>query len=93
MMKELENLIESTFTAKKPAAPSLDLISLVESILDEVYSQVIMVEQEEGPDKAKVEKAREFLLTLPKFSPNESWGDPNSVERETVNKIFGVIGG
>lgn len=94
-MKELDSLIESTFSAKGGTSTptSLDLISLVEATLDEVYETVVFREQDEGDVSAKKTQIKEFLLSLPKFSPNEAWGDPESVERQTVNKIFGVIGG
>ena len=95
-MKELDSLIESTFGAKpsNKQGPSLDLIALVEATLDEVYNKVVIGEREARPTPAtKATTAKEFLLSLPKFSPNESWGDPNSVDRETVNKIFAVVGG
>ena len=95
-MKELDELIESTFSAKpnNKQGPSIDLIALVEATLDEVYDKVVIGEREARPTPStKTTTAKEFLLSLPKFSPNESWGDPNSVDRSTVNKIFAVVGG
>lgn len=95
-MKELDSLIESTFGAKpsNKQGPSLDLIALVEATLDEVYDKVVVSEREARPSPSvKTTTAKDFLLSLPKFSPNESWGDPNSVDRQTVNKIFSVVGG
>ena len=35
----------------------------------------------------------EFVLSLPKFAPNENWGDPNSADRQAVSRIFDAIGG
>jgi hypothetical protein len=95
-MKELDSLIQSTFDLKndKTGFAFEDLISLVESSLDEVYDKVVLSEREMRPStdasaiSAKKKTAKEFLLSLPKFSPNESWGDPNSVDRQTVDKIF-----
>lgn len=100
-MKEFDKLIENTFDQKsnKSGFAFEDLISLVESSLDEVYDKVVLSEREMRPStdagaiSAKKKTAKEFLLSLPKFSPNESWGDPNSVDRQTVDKIFSVIGG
>jgi hypothetical protein len=100
-MKEFDKLIENTFDQKsnKSGFAFEDLISLVESSLDEVYDKVVLPEREMRPStdagaiSAKKKTAKEFLLSLPKFSPNESWGDPNSVDRQTVDKIFSVIGG
>jgi hypothetical protein len=95
-MKDLDSLIENTFKAKRSnkKTQKIDLIALVEATLDEVYDKVILGERETRPTPAtKTTTAKEFLLSLPKFSPNESWGDPNSVDRKTVNKIFSVVGG
>jgi hypothetical protein len=38
-------------------------------------------------------RAEQFLLVLPKFSPNEAWGDPDSVDRQQISRLFAVIGG
>jgi len=95
-MKELDELIESTFSAKPNGKKesSFDLIALVETTLDEVYDKVVVSERQANPSPSiKSTTAKDFLLSLPKFSPNESWGDPNSVDRQTVNKIFSVVGG
>jgi hypothetical protein len=39
------------------------------------------------------DSAREFVLSLPKFTPTEAWGDPNSMERQQITKLFNAIGG
>ena len=93
-MNELDKLIEGHFGAKEKKPESLDLIALIEATLDEVYEKVVIGEKQTQPAPSiKTTTAKEFLLSLPKFSPNESWGDPNSVDRQTVNKVFSVIGG
>ena len=38
-------------------------------------------------------KAERFVLSLPKFTPTEAWGDPNSMEREQIQRIFDTVGG
>tara|TARA_S200002703_G_scaffold140089_1_gene131111 strand:- start:4168 stop:5460 length:1293 start_codon:yes stop_codon:yes gene_type:complete len=96
-MKELDDLIEGTFAAKKIKTQSLDLISLVESVLDNYYElsfdkpKVPASLQEQ--EATKFEKGREFVLSLPKFAPNENWGDPNTADRQSVDRIFSAIGG
>lgn len=47
----------------------------------------------ENPGGLKREKAEQFVLSLPKFSPSEAWGDPNSMERKQIQKIFDTVGG
>ena len=94
-MDELDLLIQARQTGKLERAPtdSDSFIALVEETLDLVYDvsmKDILVEEEDSTTKRT---AKEFLLVLPKFSPSEAWGDPNSTDRATINKIFGVVGG
>jgi hypothetical protein len=55
-----------------------------------VVDRPIITEKE---NNIKKERAKQFVLNLPKFSPNESWGKPQSMERKQVEKIFGTISG
>ena len=63
-----------------------DLFSLFEEVLRETPIT-------EMSDKARRKEAEKFLLTLPKFTPTEAWGDPQSTGRKTINRIFSVVGG
>ena len=47
----------------------------------------------EDEQKLKREKAEKFVLSLPKFSPSEAWGNPKSMERKQIQKIFDTVGG
>ena len=48
----------------------------------------------EAPRVSKsAQRAKEFLLVLPKFTPTEAWGDPNSIERRQIDRIFKFVGG
>jgi len=47
----------------------------------------------EDEDNIKREKAKQFVLSLPKFVPTEAWGDPKSMERQQIQKIFDTVGG
>ena len=55
-----------------------------------VVDKPIITEKE---NNIKKERAKQFVLNLPKFSPNESWGKPQSMERKQVEKIFATISG
>jgi hypothetical protein len=48
-------------------------------------------------DKEKIvsepSRAERFVLSLPKFTPTEAWGDPNSMERQQIQKIFDTVDG
>lgn len=36
---------------------------------------------------------QKFVLSLPKYTPTEAWGDPKHMDREQVNNIFKVVRG
>lgn len=71
---------------KKTVSTQDDLFSLFEEVLKETPIT-------EMSDKARRKEAEKFLLTLPKFTPTEAWGDPQSTGRKTINRIFSVVGG
>ena len=71
---------------KKTVSKQDDLFALFEEVLKE--SPIT-----EMSDKARRKEAEKFLLTLPKFTPTEAWGDPQSTGRKTINRIFSVVGG
>ena len=95
-MKEFDTLIEGAFKAKQ-VKPKFDLVSLVENVLDQYYESAFTPsepkEKLEEQEAGQFEKGREFVLSLPKFAPNESWGNPNSADRQAVQRIFDAIGG
>ena len=45
-------------------------------------------EKEGDSGRLKKKKAKEFLLSLPKYTPTEAWGNPDAMERKQINKIF-----
>jgi len=66
--------------------------SMQDEVLDLIYEQFVKSPQplQEAP---KTSRAKEFLLVLPKFVPTEAWGRPDSMERQQINRLFGVMGG
>ena len=64
-----------------------------DQILDLVYETVVKASKAPVMTEVAPERAREFVLSLPKFVPTESWGDPNSMDRQQVTKLFDVMGG
>ncbi len=95
-MKEFDTLIEGAFKAKQ-VKPKFDLVSLVENVLDQYYESTFTPSEPkqklEEQETTQFEKGREFVLSLPKFSPNENWGNPASADRQAVQRIFDAIGG
>ncbi len=68
-----------------------DLFSLFEEVFqDWAEGGKVLTEMS---DKARKKEAEKFLLSLPKFTPTEAWGNPQSTGRKTINRIFSVIGG
>jgi hypothetical protein len=67
---------------------------MVEETLDLVYDKIILGDsKKEQIQEMATSQAKEFLLVLPKFVPTEAWGDPNSMERSQITRLFNVIGG
>jgi hypothetical protein len=92
-MDELDILIEKQ-RKKKGSMQSEEFIRFVEETLDKFYDDLPCAKTlTEGTLHEEFEKGKEFLLTLPKFAPNENWGKPGSADREAVNRIFNAIGG
>ena len=65
------------------------LMAMIEEALDRTYEEMVVKEAK----STRQTKAKEFLLVLPKFVPTEAWGDPNSMERAQITRLFNVIGG
>jgi phosphopantetheine adenylyltransferase len=55
-----------------------------------VVDKPIITEKE---NNIKKERAKQFVLTIPKFAPSENWGKPGSMERKQIEKVFATIGG
>ena len=92
-MDELDLLIEKHHK-KDDSMESKDFIKFVEETLDKFYDNLPRHNPlTEGILNEEFEKGKEFVLSLPKFAPNENWGKPGSDDREAVDKIFNAIGG
>ena len=55
-----------------------------------VVDKPIITEKE---NNIKRQEAEKFVLSLPKFTPSEAWGKPESMERAQIQKIFDTVGG
>jgi len=91
-MFDLNKILREEYDKKNARTMTQTLIEMIEETLDEVYDKVV------APQKAPLHemaqsRAKEFLLVLPKFTPSEAWGDPNSMERKQITRLFNVIGG
>ena len=55
------------------------LLEIIEQQLDEAH--VLREDAPSDPTPLDVQSGKELVLSLPKFSPSENWGDPNSIDR------------
>jgi hypothetical protein len=90
-MSDLKSILAEEYEKQNSEVTVESLMEMVEEVLDELYDTVVVPKVSEA--KMKQEQAKQFLLSLPKFSPSEAWGDPNSMERQQIQQIFNVIGG
>jgi len=80
-MSGFDDLFE---TYKKKHSVQDVLFEMVEKALQD--SSLVMEQDEPSA-------GRKFMMVIPRISPSEAWGDPNSMEREQVNEIFKVVRG
>ena len=89
----LDKLIESYFNKKddKELFALSNMHLLYEEVLSEIDSSEVLEEKKEAVKYSK--DAEKFVLTLPKFTPSEAWGDPNSEARKELVSLMQTVGG
>ena len=89
MEKErLDTLVEDFFKVKEETLGFDFLCEAIEEVLDSISSSpIINIEEQE------MDKGQKFVLSLPKLAISEAWGDPNSMDRQQIDKIFAVVRG
>jgi hypothetical protein len=87
---KLDDLVESYFATQddKELFTLANLNVLYEEALEDVELPSLV--EEKGATQSAAEK---FVLSLPKFSPSEAWGDPNSEARKQLTALFQTQGG
>ena len=85
MTNDFDQIVEGHFKERRDIFGFDSIAKLIEEVMD---AQTL----EEAKDSVQ-KRAQEFLLVLPKFIPTEAWGNPNSMEREQINRLFAVMGG
>lgn len=76
------------FLKENYSKSNFSLASIFEMIEHEIASHKtnsLLVEQEGGRFS--------FAIDIPTFTPSEAWGDPDSADREQIQKIFSVVRG
>lgn len=90
-MVDINKLVESYFKSKEEESLGLDgFFKMLQEVSMEVekFGGIIQEEKEVVRPTAK-----EFILSLPKFTPSEAWGEPTSVARQEMEKFFRTIRG
>ena len=102
--KNIKNYYDTKKMITKTIKEEAGFHELVDSLMEEMSDAMneswqnsrkwqVIKEDEEGSDNIKAQKAEEFVLSLPKFTPTEAWGKPSSMERQQIDKIFRTVGG
>jgi len=79
-----DNLIGSHFKNKN----KIDFGTILEMVSKQMESLPPVTEELKTQTRAE-----RFLLSLPKFTPSEAWGDPNSQARLEMERYFKRVGG
>ena len=85
-MSDLDLLVENFLKPK--GALNLDgLVKLVEEVLDEAQMPAKIISEEAAPTGGRFS----VHIPIPKLVPTEAWGDPNSMARQDIDKVFSAI--
>lgn len=90
-MSELSKILKEEYAKKERTVTPNTLMEMIEGTLDKIYEE--FARKPEPIHEMAQDRAKEFVLSLPKFTPSEAWGDPNSMERQQITKLFNAIGG
>jgi len=85
MSFDFDSLVEEHFKKNRDMYGFQSIAALIEEVME---AKTLT----EAQDKVR-QRAQEFLLVLPKFTPTEAWGNPESMERQQINRLFSVVGG
>ena len=81
-MSELKNILREEYTKMANTITPDSLMSMVEEIMSISLNPLT---EEKGYESFSVH------LSLPRLTPNESWGKPGSQSREDIDRIFASI--
>ena len=90
MSEDIKSLVEEYFS---PRTPTFNFNMLLEMVEEAVLAadEEILTETKEG--EKPLTSGLKFIMYLPKWSPNENWGDPSSLDRKQVEDMFKHIRG
>jgi len=88
---KLDEILKSYYTLSDDALYE-NFLTAVDTLMHTAEPKEYLAE-DEGLPQTYSKEAKSFVLSLPKFSPSEAWGDPNSEARDLMEKFFRQIGG
>ena len=83
---DIDKLVENYFASKEENVLSKDMLW---KMFDEVFTETQALKE----DKTKTSSAKKFILSLPKMTPTEAWGNPANNARKEMETFFSAIGG
>ena len=83
--KNLDNLVEGFFEDK-----SLSYKSLLSMITEQIEESGLLNKKQ---TIAEDQKRFSFTIPIPKWTPSEAWGDPDSQDRKEIQRIFRAVSG
>jgi len=83
---DIDKLVENYFAPKEENVLSKDM-------LWELFEEIITEQKTIKEGKTKTSSAKKFILSLPKMTPTEAWGDPANNARKEMETFFRAIGG
>lgn len=88
-MSELSKILKEEYAKKERTVTSASLFEMIEEIMGLPLSDISAIDESEET----IDEAERFSMTIPipKLTPNESWGDPDSQSRKDVERIFASI--
>ena len=90
-MANIDEIVKKYFNSKTSGNPLEQIMQLIREVDFEMTVNETLKEEKEAVKYSK--EAEKFVLSLPKFSPSESWGDPNSQARKEMVNILQAVGG
>jgi len=90
-MANIDEIVKKYFNSKTSGNPLEQIMQLIREVDFEMTVNETLKEEKESVKYSK--EAKKFVLSLPKFTPSESWGDPNSQARKEMVNILKAVGG
>ena len=86
-MSDLDKAVKGFFNPEQKITLKT-LFEEVEKAIENIAEDVAVINEAVGK-----ESRFSYSIAIPKLVPTEAWGDPDSVDRAQINKVFSTIRG